>query len=165
MLILNCSFFSSGLSLSCYRCYSTISWEDCFNKSTVGNCESNAEVCFNTYTAVKQKDDQQKLEFSAYCGPKVGWWEYLPWDILFHLVGLAHAHNSATDFWKFFINFSKAVDANVGEFLLGIMTILPFPMCVFFSIPFWLMIINPRVETEFEEGSRGLGSQNISKPI
>ena len=35
----------------------------------------------------------------------------------------------------------------------------------FFSIPFWLMIINPRVEAEFVEGSKGLGSQNISKPI
>lgn len=59
-----------GLSLSCYKCYSTISWEDCFNNSTVVNCESNDDVCFNTYTAVKQKDDQQKLQFSAYCGPK-----------------------------------------------------------------------------------------------
>ncbi|RMX59933.1 hypothetical protein pdam_00001127 [Pocillopora damicornis] len=59
-----------GLSLSCYKCYSTISWEDCFNKSTVVNCESNDDVCFNTYTAVKQKDDQQKLQFSAYCDPK-----------------------------------------------------------------------------------------------
>ena len=165
MLILNCSFFSSGLSLSCYICYSTISWEDCFNTSTVRNCKSGAVVCANTFTAVKQKDDRQKFEFTAYCGFKVGWWEDSPRDILFHLVGLAHAHKSATDFWKFFINFSKAVDANVCEFLLGIITILPFPMCVFFSIPFWLVIINPRVEAEFVEGFRGLGSQNISKPI
>lgn len=147
MLILNCSFFSSGLSLSCYKCYSTISWEDCFNKSTVYNCESNDDVCFNTYTAVKQKDDQQKLEFSVYCGPKVGRWEDLPWDILFHLVGLAHAHNSATDFWKFFINFSKAVDANVGEFLLGIITILSFPMCVFF--------FNPLLADDYKPSGRG----------
>ena len=165
MLILNCSFFSSGLSLSCYICYSNISWKDCFNKSRVDNCKSNDDVCSNTFTAMKRKDDQQILQFSALCLPKVGWRVDLPCDILFHLVGLAHAHNSANDFWKFFINFSKAVDANVGKFLLGIITILPFPMCGFFSIPFWLVIINPRVEAEFVEGSRGLGSQNISKPI
>lgn len=67
MLILNCSFFSSGLSLSCYTCYSTISWEDCFNKSTVVNCKSNDKVCSNTFTAMKQKDDQQILQFSAFC--------------------------------------------------------------------------------------------------
>ena len=134
-------FFFSGLSLSCYICYSNISWKDCFNKSTVDNCKPNDDVCSNTFTAMKQKDDQQILQFTALCLPKVGWRVDLPCDILFHLVGLAHAHNSANDFWKFFINFSKAVDANAGEFLLGIMTILPFPMCVFFfQSPFgwWL---------------------------
>ena len=147
MLILNCSFFSSGLSLSCYKCYSTISCEDCFNKSTVVNCESNDDVCFNTYTAVKQKDDQQKLQFSAYCGPKVGWWEDLPWDILFHLVGLAHAHNSATDFWKFFINFSKAVDANVGGFYWASWRSFLF-QCAFF-------FFNPLLADDYKPSGRG----------
>ena len=147
MLILNCSFFSSGLSLSCYKCYSTISWEDCFNKSTVVNCESNDDVCFNTYTAVKQKDDQQKLQFSAYCSPKVGWWEDLPWDILFHLVGLAHAHNSATDFWKFFINFSKAVDANVGGFYWASWRSFLF-QCAFF-------FFNPLLADDYKPSGRG----------
>ena len=147
MLILNCSFFSSGLSLSCYKCYSTISWEDCFNNSTVVNCESNDDVCFNTYTAVKQKDDQQKLQFSAYCEPKVGWWEDLPWDILFHLVGLAHAHNSATDFWKFFINFSKAVDANVGGFYWASWRSFLF-QCAFF-------FFNPLLADDYKPSGRG----------
>ena len=147
MLILNCSFFSSGLSLSCYECYSTISWEDCFNNSTVVNCESNDDVCFNTYTAVKQKDDQQKLQFSNYCGPKVGWWEDLPWDILFHLVGLAHAHNSATDFWKFFINFSKAVDANVGGFYWASWRSFLF-QCAFF-------FFNPLLADDYKPSGRG----------
>ncbi|XP_066022218.1 uncharacterized protein [Pocillopora verrucosa] len=56
-----------GLSLSCYICYSTISWEDCFNTSTVRNCKSGAVACVNTFTAVKQKDDRQKFQFTAYC--------------------------------------------------------------------------------------------------
>ena len=41
-------------------CYSTISWKDCFNKGRVGNCDSDKAVCSNTFTAEKQKDDQQK---------------------------------------------------------------------------------------------------------
>ena len=52
-------------------CYSTISWKDCFDKSRVGNCDSDKAVCSNTFTAVKQ-NDQQKLQFAAACLPKVG---------------------------------------------------------------------------------------------
>ena len=147
MLILNCSFFSSGLSLSCYICYSTISWEDCFNTSTVRNCKSGAVVCANTFTAVKQKDDRQKFEFTAYCGFKVGWWEDSPRDILFHLVGLAHAHKSATDFWKFFINFSKAVDANVGGFYWASWRSFLF-QCAFF-------FFNPLLADDYKPSGRG----------
>lgn len=163
MLILYGPFFSSGVSLSCYVCYSTISWKDCFYTSSVGNCDSNKEVCFNAFTAEKQKDDQQKLQFVAACLPKVGWRFDWPCVILSHSVGLAHAHYGVNDFGELFINFSKAVKA-VCEYLLGIITILPFPMCLFFSIPSWLVIINPCAEAELGEGSRGHSSQNISKP-
>lgn len=56
-----------GVSLSCYVCHSTISWKDCFNKGRVGNCNSDKAVCSNIFTAEKQKDDQQKLQFAAAC--------------------------------------------------------------------------------------------------
>lgn len=59
-----------GVSLSCYVCYSTISWKDCFNKGRVRNCNLDKAVCSNTFTAEKQKDDQQKLQFAATCLPK-----------------------------------------------------------------------------------------------
>ena len=139
-------------------CHSTISWKDCFNKGRVGNCNSDKAVCSNIFTAEKQKDDQQKLQFAAACLSKVGWRFDWLCVILSHLVGLAHAHYGVNDFGKFFINFSKAVKG-VCEYLSGIITILPFPMCLFFLIPSFLVIINPCAEAELGEGSRGHSSQ------